>query len=218
MSRTGSLIVGAFLFAAAAAGVLVWTNFLDLSGAKPRSSASQSDPLQTDSGEAEFMALINDAAARGGFAATFADSANWQVTEGHRLERFSLTKPNIVMARLSSAVPRRDDMLLQGLSIELPIDFAQRVNGKQIEIGVVARVPQSNGATEISLVYATRQAGNSGWRPLSLGPQFALHSFKFDVPKVDLGYTAQPIVVMHADSAGQGRAVEMLGIYVKEAQ
>lgn len=163
---------------------------------------------------------MNDAAARGGFVATFAESEfnKWQLTDGHRLERLSLSESNIVMARFASSVPRSDGMLLQGLSIELPVEFAQRVNGKQISVGILARMPTTNGATEVSMVYATRQSGNSGWNPLVLDAQFGLHSFIFDVPPVTEGYTSRPVIVIHADTSGQGRAVEILGIYVKPAE
>lgn len=166
------------------------------------------------------MALINDPALRKGFVATFAESPSrqWQITEGHMLEKFWLKQPDIVMARLRSNMPRRDDMLLQGLSIELPIEFAQMVNGKEIEVGLLARSSQTNGALEVSLVYATKQAGNSGWQTLKLTPQFELHSFKFAVPEVAEGYTARPTIVVHADTQGQGRAVEILGIYAKQTQ
>lgn len=221
MSRAGFLIVVALVLALIAAGVLVWTNQLSQDANHAPRDASSPPTLTPDasSGEAEYMALTNDAAAGTGFVATFAEnSARWQVSDGHRLERIWLKEPDIVMARLASSLERRDDMLLQGLSVELPVEFAQQVNGKKIEVGILARMPQTNGAGEVSLVYATRQAGNSGWKQLKLSPQFALHSFVYEVPKVDEGYTVQPAVVIHADTSGKGRAVEILGIFVKQAQ
>lgn len=215
MARGGSFLIGAVVLALIAAGVLVGTDLVKL---PPSLSPFSPSPSTQSSPETRLMTALNEAAAGGGFAATFAENEvnKWQVTEGHRLERFSLNEPQIVMARLASDVPRRDDMLLQGLSIELPVEFAQRVNGKRIMVGILARMPQTNGASEVSMVYATRQSGNSGWKPLPLDTQFGLRSFLFDVPQLTEGYTNRPVVVIHADTSGQGRAVEILGIYVKQ--
>lgn len=225
MGRTGGLIVTALILALVAAGVLVWANVLDLSslrGSAPSSSSPTGSPPagSTDSGEQALMALVKEASGTGGFAATFAerDVDKWKVSDGHQLERFWLKQPDLVMARFSSKLPRRDDILLQGLSVELPLEFAQRANGRRIEVGILARTPRTNGNGGVSLVYATQQMGNSGWKPLPLTTEFALHSFRFDVPAVAEGYTATPIVVAHADPSGNGRAVELLGLYVKIVQ
>jgi hypothetical protein len=67
----------------------------------------------------------------------------------------------------------------------------------------------------MNAVFATRQAGNSGWQSIPLGPKFELHTFQYDVPAVDGGYNQEPILVLHADAAGQGRALELLGIVLR---
>ena len=104
---------------------------------------------------------------------------------------------------------------LSGLQLKLPLTWAQKVNGKKIEIGIVARQPQQNAASDVSLLYATLQAGNSGWHTLRLGSDFAALKFTFDVPAVEAGYTSQPMIVIRSDVVGGDRAVEIVGIYVK---
>lgn len=212
MSRTGFLVAGALVFALAAAGVLVWTNVLEL----PSS-------LLPQSAEAKLVAKMKDAVAGGGgYAVTFgqADVANWQLGPGHKLERFSVEGGDAVFARLTSAAPLDAttwEWSTQGLSATFPIVFNNQSNGGRVEIGIVARMAASNPSSAMSVVYATQQAGNSGWKVINLGADFALASFTFNVPKVEAGtYTKKPILVINADPTGSGRAVEVLGVYVKK--
>jgi hypothetical protein len=224
MSRTGYLVVGALIFALAAAGVLVWTNYIDLSG-KPSVAPADTVPVSTptsqpSSREAQLVTQMNEAAAGGGFVASFleADVRKWQIGQGHRLERFSLDPSGPVFARLTSSTPL-DKVSVEwpslGLSMALPVEFANLANGRTVEIGFIARSAQSNGSPELSVIYATQQAGNSLWRAIELKPTFEAYKFTFDVPKVDSGYINGPIVVFHSDATGNGRAVEMIGAYVK---
>lgn len=165
---------------------------------------------------------MTEAASGGGYAATFSsvDAAKWQIAAGHKLERFSVEGEDVSFARLSSNTPMDAatwEWATQGLSTTFPVDFNNQTNGGRIEVGVVARAPAANPAGTISVVYATQQAGNSGWRELTLGGEFALSTFTFDVPKVEPGtYTKQPIVVINADPSGAGRSAEILGVYVKK--
>jgi hypothetical protein len=105
----------------------------------------------------------------------------------------------------------------QGLFWLLPLELANRTSGHRIEIGIVARQPRANGAPALTAAYSTRQAGNSAWKYVALGPEFALHKFAFDVPQVATGYTNQPILVINSDAAASGKAIEILGAYVKRA-
>jgi hypothetical protein len=209
MSRTGFLIVGALIFALAAAGVLVWTNNLELpSGILPQSA------------EAKLVTQMTGTAGEGGFAVTFAqrDLKAWQIAPGHRLERFSVDGGDAVFARLTSSSPLDRSTLewpTQGLSVALPVDLNARSDGKQLEIGVLARAPNSKPATTLSVVYATRQAGNTGWREVPLSGQFELKTIKYNVPHVDGGYTNPPVLVLNADPSGEGGSVEILGVYLK---
>jgi hypothetical protein len=163
---------------------------------------------------------MSQAAAGGGYAATFSDqdASKWMIAGGHQLERFSLDGRNTVLARLSSSAPITSTTLLDGLYVELPEQFAALSNGKKIEIGVVARTARANPAQSFSTIYLTRQAGNSGWQTFSLGPEFELKSFEFDVPYVPTGYEARPIVAVYGDPNGGGKGVELLGMYVKLKQ
>jgi hypothetical protein len=169
--------------------------------------------------EQQLVDQMFENAKSGGSLATFTDSEvrRWQLADGHRLERLSLDVPDAVVARLTSQVPL--DMSparweTQGLSMVFPLDIATRFNGRRIEIGIVARTAQANGSPELKAVYATQQAGNSGWKSIRVGPKFELHKFTFDIPAVNEGYRSMPILVIHSDAEGKGRAVELLGVYI----
>jgi hypothetical protein len=67
----------------------------------------------------------------------------------------------------------------------------------------------------MNVVYATRQAGNSGWQAASLGNNFELKQFRYKVPVHEGGYTNQPVLVINADALGGGGGIELLGVYIK---
>ncbi len=208
MGRVG-LILGAVALSLVAAGAFFWKDIQRLTG---RVSEEQ---LVTD---------LKTAAAGGGYAVTFAqaDSSKWHVGDGHRLEKFSLDNGATAFARLTSTValnPDTVDWPTQGLSTLFPMAFNNKTNAGKLEIGVIARQPATNGSKAISVVYATNQAGNSGWHDIAIGPDFRLTSFTYDVPKVAPGgYIVPPILVINADRSGKGGAAEILGIYVKQIQ
>lgn len=164
--------------------------------------------------------LMNQAATGGGFAVTFSnqDVSNWALTSGHRLERFSIEGQGTVFARLSSTAALNPANLLDGLYVELPEQFTARSNGKAIQVGIVARTARANPAQSFSVIYLTRQAGNSGWQTFSLGAEFQLLTFDFTVPSVPEGYSTKPILSIYGDPAGDGKGVELLGAYVKLKQ
>lgn len=210
MSRTGFLVVGALIFALAAAGVLVWTNVLVI---------PSTPPSTPQTAEQKLMARIAERAAGGGVAVTFAekDIKRWQLPTGHRLERFSLHDGEAVFARLTSEGPvdnEKPSWAERGLSIPLPVEFNNMTRGRRVEIGIVARSSQSNPSKALLAVYATQEAGNSGWQALGLKPAFELLTFTYDVPAVE-AYSNQPILVIHSDEEGMGKSVEILGAFVK---
>jgi hypothetical protein len=216
MTRT-TLIIGALIFALAAAGVLVWTNVIDISKQTAPTSEQPTITQSTPVSETNWAEKMTELAAPEGMAFSFADAnlATWSVTDAHRIERFSFGANSQVLARLSSTLPLDPENRLSGLQLKLPLEWAQRVNGKKIEIGVVARQPQTNAANDISLLYATLQAGNSGWQTLKVSTEFQVLKFTFDIPPVETGYTSQPVIVVRSDAAGGDRAVELVGVYVK---
>jgi hypothetical protein len=209
MSRAG-LLIGAVLLVVVAVGLLLWTDLLKTFGV--------STPLSSP--DDKFLTQMHEAAQNGGHAVSFvqSDAGRWRVGQGHRLERFSI-EGGEVFARLTSQVPLNAttwEWSTQGLSVTFPVGFNNETNGQNIEIGVVARAPAANGSKEISVVYATQQAGNSGWRTIPLTGEFALNKFTFAVPRVEPGaYTKQPILVINADKSGSGHGAEILGVYVR---
>lgn len=203
------MIVGALVFAMAAAGVLLWSDFLGVGVFR------QATP------EERLVSEMEAVASAGGFAASFSDqdARRWQLADGHRFERLAVDSSRSAIGRLSSSVPldvSPPSWESQGLSIELPASLAQQWNGQRIEIGIIARAGQTNGSNVLKAVFATRQAGNSGWRGFELNGEFKINRILFDMPVVETGYTAKPIVVLHSDEKGTGRSVEILGLYVRQ--
>lgn len=208
MSRSGIvLIISAILFVSLSA-ILILTKTIDVGLFNSRFA------------EEDLGGLMSDVTGKGGVGVTFsgADMKNWNLGPGHQLDRFSISNSNVVFARLKSS-QRLDissvDWRTSSASFTLTSEFAQRSNGKVIEVGVIARTAQSNGAPALAVAYATQQAGNSGWRSLELEPDFRLMKIKYQVPKVPGGYTNVPVIAFHSDPSGSGRAVEILGAYAK---
>lgn len=219
MSRSGYLIAAALALAISAAGVLVWTDYFGLSGTTKRSvQTAGSDETRTP----QLVKLMTQVSDNGGVAATFSDRdmASWQTGAGHKLERYSLGGGEAIMARLTSTLPLDPssvDWRTSATSFVLPLEFAQRSNGKRIEVGIVARAPSTNASPRLAAAYATSQAGNSGWKGLALSGEFQLIKFFFDVPGVETGYQNQPLIAFHSDPEGQGRSIELLGAYARLA-
>jgi hypothetical protein len=212
MNRAGLIII-AVLLAAAAAAVLFWTELGNNLGGQSIVGTQQSN-------EARLVAQMKNAVAGGGFAVTFdtSDAQKWQIAPGHRFERFSVDGGG-VFGRLTSGVPLNSttwEWSTQGLSTLFPVEFNNNTNGRTIEIGVIARASTTNSTKELSVVYATQQAGNSGWHKLPLTGEFKLQTFTFDVPQIEPGtYTKQPVIVLNADADGTNRSAEVLGVYIK---
>jgi hypothetical protein len=207
------VIAVALVLALAAAGVLFGTDIL---GKSPFAS--------NRSREFQVMTRITDARIDGvGIAATFSerDAKRWRLAGGHQLERFAVDDGEVVFARLTSSVAldvNSNNWEQQGLSLSLPAAFGNRTNGQVIEVGFAARAPGANSADAVSVIYATRQAGNSGWKSFRVGKDFQLFKFTFNVPNVQGGYTNEPIIAFTSDPGGTGRAVELIGVYVKPLQ
>jgi hypothetical protein len=220
MPRAGYLILLALLLAAAAAGVLVWTKYIELPGSRAPTPSVPSDVSTQDSSEAKWGQVMSQQAAGGGFTATFSeqDLGKWIVTENQKMERFSMGSAESIFARFTSTSPldsSSDHWLAQGISVVIPLHIAEQSNGRTIEIGMVSRSAQSNGSPSLGVVYATQQSGNSGWKQVPLTASFALHKFTYDVPKLEAGYTNKPVVVIHSDPEGANRSIEIIGLYVK---
>lgn len=221
MPRTGLLVVLAILLIAGAAGVLVYTNFLgatklDGTPANPSQTATSQAPASAQ----QLVEYMKEQASKGAYSATFSekDMIKWVLAPGHRLERFTLQSADAAFARLTSTTPldlTSPNWLTLGLSLPIPLPYAELYNGKTLEIGIVARTAQANGSPAFAAVYATQQSGNSGWQKIPVGADFSLIQLKYEVPKLEAGYTNPPIIVLHSDPSAQGGAVEIMGIYVK---
>lgn len=221
MQRSGLLVVIAMILVAAATGVLVWTNFFGQN--KASDDAGQAPSTEVVPGTSRESQLVNEmvsAASVDGYSATFSESdiGKWKIADGHKIERFGSGSTGAVFARLTSSAALDKASVAWptlGLSATLPVEFANLASGRRVEIGFVARSSQSNGSSELSALYASRQAGNSGWQSFQLKPDFELYKFHYDVNPVEGGYTNGPMIVFHSDATGSGKSVEFLGMYVK---
>ena len=222
MQRTGLVVALVLLLASGAAAVIWWTGVLggQVSEAPVIIPAAN---LSSTTREAELVTEMSSSAANGGYAANFSeqDVGKWQIADGQKIERFSAGASSGTFARFTSPGSLDETSVLWpqlGLTTVLPLEFSVKSNGKKVQIGVIARSASSNGANEMSVVYATQQAGNSGWQKIKLKGDFALYTFEFDVPLVEAGYANPPVVAVHSDASGGGKSVELLGIFVKLAQ
>lgn len=208
----------ALVLAAAAAAVMVWTNALQLGS--PAQIEQPGVVGASGSPEARLVAQMNEAAMGGGLAVTFQerDAQKWKLAQGHQLERYSIQGGDVVFARLSSPVPLDGNSLewpSQGLSLPLPVEANNRFNGKILEVGIVARASSGGPTHALSVVYATRQAGNSGWQSIPLGTEFELKTLRYKVPLLPDGYTNPPVLVIHSDPSGAGGKIDLLGVYLR---
>jgi hypothetical protein len=224
MPRIGLLLAIAAALIAVAAGVLFFTNFFEATPTRTTpdetATAVSNNSEHTPSPEESFTTQLKEVAAGNGFAVTFldADLAKWQLAEGFKIERFSLGHNGPVFARLTSNTPLDEKSFhwpRLGLSALLPLQFGQDSNGQRIQVGVVARAANNDTTSAVSVAYATQQAGNTGWRKFNVKSEFQLFKFVWDVPVVETGYTASPILTLNSDPSGSGQSVEILGVYVK---
>ena len=168
------------------------------------------------------MDAATEAAGPDGIVVSFRDDdvPRWRIPPGHRLERFTLSDGNLKFVRFASGVPldnKTPAWAERGLSLSLPLAFNNRTAGHTIEIGVIARRAAAAPAAFLSLAYATQQAGNSGWQKLGLSNAFEVSTFRYDVPVARGGYVHPPVIVLHSDPSGSGKAAELLVLYVKLA-
>lgn len=221
MPRTGLLIGLAVFLIVGAVGVLVWTNFLGQGGTSPAPAVQPiSSGAPETSREAQLVKDMVTAASNDGYSATFSeqDVGKWALAQGNKLEGFGLNGAGAVFARLTSTNLLDKQSVAWttlGLSSTLPVAFGNLSAGRRVEIGIIARSAQSNGSSELSALYASRQAGNSGWQAFPLTPEFQLFKFNYDINVIEGGYTNGPMLIIHSDSSGQGKSIELLGAYVK---
>jgi hypothetical protein len=198
------LTVGAVVLGLIVLGAIFWSNIVTLA---------------FGSVEDKFVESVVERGKGGGYSAVFggSDAKKWYIATGHRLERLSLGG-DAVVARLTSTTPLDRSTFewpTQGLSIQLPVEFAERSNGKPIEIGIVARVSHGRVTAPLTVVYATRQGGNSGWQQLEVGGEFEIKTLSYAVPVREGGYTNPPVLVINSDPSGAGGAIELIGVYIK---
>jgi len=224
MPRTGLLIVLAIVIVGALAGLLYSLGYLGNSAPPSETTqtslASSNEAAPTGNSDSKWIEYMTNVLAEGGLVATFGEAniQNWRIAEGHKLERFSLEGAKAAFGRLSSSVERQNTSETwpeRGLSFAFPVEWSNNNKGASIEVGIVARRPSSNGSEILNIVFSTQQAGHSGWQMIGLSGNFELRTFQYVLPNIAEDYTNPPVVVIHADDTAQGKAVEILGVYVK---
>lgn len=215
MSRA-IIIAGVAAVALAAAGVTtVGVRYPDLSARALARAAMLVNPPARPQALLDAVRAYPDA---GGVALTFAlaDARRWDVAgESTYHVETDDALPGLVFARVASAKARPGASAALGLRAFLTPDFAQRANGRRVEFGVIARSPSTHGAGALAIVYATQQAGNSGWRTFRLSRSFAAYTAVFEVPRVAEGYAKPPFISIHADALGRGREADVLAVFAR---
>jgi hypothetical protein len=222
MQRTGLIFVVALIVAVAIGVAVFWTGIIGGQDAPPASITGDSPASSATAGSSDQPSMdeMNSISSQGGVAANFSDRdvKRWSLADGHRIERFSVQGSETVFVRLTSSVAlgqpysRWEDL---GLSIKFPAEFMERNKGFPVEVGIIARQPSENASQVINAVLATQQTGNSGWHKLNLAGEFSVQTFKWTIPPSQAAYTAQPILVLSADSEGTGKATEIIGVFLK---
>ncbi len=217
MPRSTIFVVTALVLAAIAAAIVYTSGALN----NPSTVIETSPRSPSNPPASGFQQIMSEVKSVGGVALTFAntDAANWRVGDANRLERFKINGSDVAFSRITTGQPldvESTNWASQGVSATFSVDFNNFTNGKKVEVGILAKAAASNPVKKMYAIYATQQAGNSGWREIVLGDEFAVHTFQFDVPVVtEPGYTNPPILVVRASN---GQAIELLGVYVKLAK
>ncbi|MEQ1755705.1 MAG: hypothetical protein ABL973_16410 [Micropepsaceae bacterium] len=225
MPKIGSIVAIAGVLLLAAVGAYLYPIVVGTTNNPVQVSESSKLPLAAEgpSIERQLVDQMSQIAGSNGYVVTFSDAdvKRWRIPEGHQVERFSINNGDAAFVRLTSRAPISKEgwkFETQGLSWLIPKDFNDRTNGGSVEIGIVARRSGTNSSGGMSLLYATRGYGNSGWKTFPLSSKFQLKKFTYDFPRVEGVNLIEPILVITADFAGTGKSIEILGVYVKPVE
>ena len=73
-----------------------------------------------------------------------------------------------------------------GYTLRAPDTFEAAASGRRIAVSVIARAADAP-KSRFAMAYSTNDVGNSGWRWQDAGPDWALHTFEYDVPVMNRG-------------------------------
>jgi hypothetical protein len=165
---------------------------------------------------------MTEVARSGSVVATFSekDITRWGLPPEHRLDRHRFHDGEVFYGRLTCIGPvnnAANTWEMRGLSLKLPVEFNNHSRGKRVEVGIVARRGGVFPSEAMMVVFATQEAGNSGWRLFTLKSTFELLTLTYDVPATSELYSKHPILVIHSDANGTSKSADILGAYVKVA-
>jgi hypothetical protein len=153
------------------------------------------------------------------FRADFASPgvSRWRVPQGTDLKVVKVGDIDAPIGRLSSTVPLNRNSYeweTLGASVLIPSNVVAALNGREIEITVRARTSAQNPSEWIWTVFATQQAGNTGWHASALSRSVEPFRLKFKVPYVQEGYAKPFILVLNGDHDGLGRVAEVESVSI----
>lgn len=86
-------------------------------------------------------------------------------------------------AILAANLPRKMAVLSAGVFGTLGTEYEAYFVGKTLEITVVARQDEAHPLAQFDVGYFTTGAGDSGWKPFVLTPEFQAYTFSFTPKK-----------------------------------
>jgi hypothetical protein len=73
-----------------------------------------------------------------------------------------------------------------GYSVRLPDGIEAAASGRRVVVAIVARAANGD-ESRFALAYSTNDVGNSRWRWFTVGPQWSVCQFEYDVPRMNKG-------------------------------
>jgi len=87
-------------------------------------------------------------------------------------------------------------------------EYAHVFDGQRLRISVQARAAGPSPApVELAVLYASRQAGNTGWQLFALSEQYQTYSFSFQMPALTRVDEESPFLILRPASTGPENAV-----------
>lgn len=141
------------------------------------------------------------------------------VARSSDIQRFRAPKGNTLelkgdFIRISSAVNDAKSIgNTEGAFLIIPKDVEQRVGGKTIAVTIWARASANKPSPSFAIAYSTAAVGNSGWQSFKPGLDVEAYRFEYNVP-VPKGAPGLDFIGIWADTAGKGRAIEIMGLEI----
>lgn len=161
----------------------------------------------------EELARVRQSIAQSGYSIT--GEALGEAALGSRVDMELRGPPSLRRAVMTASGGPNEGAASHGVLFALPPFALPELAGRPVEIAIDARRAREGGATESLLRVDVQGHGSSGWRPISVGEEFSVVGFTFDVPDTE---DSDPIVVLvWPDASGEGLEIEVREVIVRPA-